>query len=69
MYVCLDFITNNTETIVKAGRRFGVELKRGGEGTTPWTLLWGYHVYQLKVKGEGNKKKVFEEPIKSLFET
>lgn len=71
IYVCLYFIISNTETIVKAGRIFGVELKRGSEGATPWPLLWGYHVCHLKVKvgGTCNEKEVYKEPIKSLSET
>lgn len=56
--MCLYFIIDNTETIAKALRLYGEELERGGEGATPWTLLWGHHVHQFKVKGEGDEKKV-----------
>lgn len=61
-YVLSYFIINYTETIVKAVRIFRGEFKRGGEGATPWTLLWGYHVYQFKVKGEVNKKYIKSPP-------
>lgn len=67
--MCLYFIIDNTETIAKALRLYGEELERGGEGATPWTLLWGHHVHQFKVKGEGDEKKVYKEPFKSLFKT